>query len=291
MDAAPDPRRAAGAEVLGRLAGPGSGPDTIVRDGVALLVRRGDVLVRVRPVEDRSTAEREVLLAGTLHDLGVPVTELVARHDQPWTVDTCVVTAWRWVEATGAAGPADLGALARTLRERAAQVTLTLPTLEPLAVILGAVAGLPADDPEARFVRERAAALAEPFADADSDDPLGRSLVHGDLHADNVVVGPAGPLLTDLELAGVGPATYDAAPAALAVRRYGHGSDSLDSFLAAFGADPRGWAGFATFVAVFELWATAWAVGVRSQDPAWAAEAARRVAALRDGADVPWTLS
>lgn len=277
--------------MLELLVGPADGPDTTVRDGAALLVRRRGVLVRSRPAGDQATAEREVLLAATLADAGVPVTALVEGEQQPWAVDGCVVSAWRWTDASAEAGPADLGGLARTLRERTASPASSLPPLDPLGAVTAAVAHLAADDPGAVFVRDRAATLAGPFADAAIDDPLGRSLVHGDLHADNVVVGPAGPLLTDLELSGSGPASYDAAPAALAVRRYGADPSTFDTFLAAFGADPRGWAGFATFVAVFELWATAWAVGVRSQDPAWAAEAARRVAALRDGVDVAWTLS
>lgn len=303
--------------MLDRLVAPGTGADVTVRDGAALLVRRGDVLVRARPVGDRTTAEREVRLAATMSDAGVPVTALVDGADQPWTVDECVVTAWRWVDAVRPAGPADLGALARTLREHttvglaagadpgptravdgasgagapaATTANPATPRLDPLAAIVDAVAHLPADDPEAAFVRDRAAALTDPFAAAAASDPLGRALVHGDLHGDNVVVGPAGPLLTDLELSGVGPAGYDAAPAALAVRRYGHAPDTLETFLEAFGADPRGWSGFATYVAVYELWVTAWAVGVRDQDPSWAAEASRRVATLRDDSDERWVL-
>lgn len=302
-----DPRRRAGERVLDRLAGPATaagpgaptgasaaaaaGGDVTVRDGAALLLRRGGVLVRARPASGRATAEREVHLAATMTAAGVPVTELVDATDQPWTVDGCVVTAWRWVDATRPAGPADLGALAHALRERTAGgLGPGLPRLDPLAAIIDAVAHLEADDPEATFVRDRAADLAEPFADAATDDPLGRALVHGDLHGDNVVVAPAGPLLTDLELSGAGPSGYDAAPAALAVRRYGHDPETLATFLQAFGADPRGWSGFATYVAVYELWVTAWAVGVRGQDPSWATEATRRVATLRDGTDGRWVL-
>lgn len=292
MDPAADPRWRAGDEVLTGLVGLAQGDTMVVRDGDALLLRRGPVLVRCRPAAGRATAKREVLLAATLGDLGVPVTELVDRSEQPWTMDGCVVTAWRWVDAIGPAGPADLGPLARTLRERTAgtALALALPALDPVAAITGAVAHLPSDDPEATFVRHGAAALAEPFADAASDDPLGWSLVHGDLHGDNVVVGPDGPVLTDLELSGAGPAGYDAAPAALAVRRYGHDPSTLETFLSGFGADPRGWAGFVTYVAIYELWVTAWAVGVRGQDPSWAAEASRRVATLRNGTDERWVL-
>ncbi|HEX2578425.1 MAG TPA: hypothetical protein VHK88_18915, partial [Aquihabitans sp.] len=60
--------------------------------------------------------------------------------------------------------------------------------------------------------------------------------------------------------------------------------------LAGYGADPRDWPGFATFVALYELWVTARTVGVRRFDPAWDREASRRVATLRDGADHTWAI-
>lgn len=282
----------------GGVGGPGDDEVEVIRDGAALLLRLGTVLVRVRPAAGAPVAEREVRLASVLGGCGVPVTALVAGIDQPWTEDGCVVTAWRWT-ATGVptdaaapgAGPADIGALARTLRERTAGApSLSVPPADPIGAILEVVAHRPADDPDAAFVRHRAAELADRWSDAASDDPLGRAIVHGDLHAGNVVAGPDGPLLTDLELAGAGPSTYDAAPAAVAVARYGADPSTLAEFLAGFGADPTSWAGFETFVAVYELWVTAWAVGVGHQDPVWGAEATRRVATLRDGLDERWTL-
>lgn len=266
----------------------------MVRDGAALLLRRGAILVRVRIDDAVGVAEREVRLAAVLTDAGVPVTGLADPTDQPWAVDGCVVTAWTWTGSSGPASAGALGALARTLRERTADGTgdaADLPAFDPIEAVLGAVAHLPAGDPEARFVRDRAAELAEGWLGAATTDPLGRAVVHGDLHPGNVVDGPSGPLLTDLELTGVGPSSYDAAPAVVAVRRYGDSPSEVDAFLAAFGADPRSWDGFSTFVGLYELWVTAWAVGVRHQDPGWAAEASRRVESLRDGAGHRWTLS
>jgi hypothetical protein len=289
-----DRRWIAGADVLERLAGgsqvPGASAIEIVRDGAALLLRRGDVLVRVRPEADAAVAEREVHLATVLADVGVPVTDLVHPGDQPLHEDGVVVTAWRWVEGAGTVGPAELGGLARTLRERTADLALTVPVFDPIEAVLAVVAHLPDDDAQAGFVRSRAESLAGAWADAAMADPLGRAVVHGDLHAGNVVPASGGALLTDLELAGAGPSSYDAAPAVVAVDRYGASSVELDAFLDAFGADPRHWSGFATFVSVYELWVTAWAVGVRHQDPTWAEEADRRVAALRDGSSVRWIL-
>lgn len=294
VDAA-DRRWIAGADVLERLAG---GPETagaaaaieIVRDGAALLLRRGDVLVRVRPEADAAVAEREVHLATALAEAGVPVTELVTPADQPFHEGGSVITAWRWAEGTGSVDAAELGLVARRLRERTADVALTVPVFDPIEAVLSVVDHLPHDDPEADFVRSRAESLAGAWADAAMADPLGRAVVHGDLHEGNVVPAPGGALLTDLELAGAGPSSYDAAPAVVAVDRYGAATTELDAFLQTFGADPRHWSGFATFVSVYELWVTAWAVGVRHQDPTWAEEATRRVATLRDGGSARWTL-
>lgn len=289
-----DRRWIAGVDALERLAGDGDAPGAdaieIVRDGAALLLRRGDVLVRVRPESDAAVAEREVHLAVALAQAGVAVTDLVEPSLQPLHDGGSVITAWRWVEGDGVVGPAELGRLARSLRELTADVVLTVPVFDPIEAVLGAVAHLPDDDAEAAFVRTRAAALAGPWADAAVADPLGRAVVHGDLHAGNVIPAPGGVLLTDLELAGAGPSSYDAAPAVVAVARYGADEAALEAFLGGFGADPRHWSGFATFVSVYELWVTAWAVGVRHQDPTWAEEASRRVATLRDGARDRWTL-
>jgi aminoglycoside phosphotransferase (APT) family kinase protein len=264
----------------------------IIRDGAALVVRRGPFLVRVRPSteQSRDTARREVRVASLLDALGVPVTPLVEPVDQPWAVAGTVVTAWSWVEHSTPSDAFDLGLLARTLRERSVVAAASVPAFDPLAATVDAVAGVPADDPEADFVRQRAAALAGPYRAAVADDPLGVAVVHGDLHRGNVVDGPGGPLLTDLELAGHGGASYDATPAVVAVNRYGTAPADLDRFLAGFASDPHPWPGFAVYCDVYELWVTAWAVGVRDRDPHWAAEASRRVATLRDGATHTWRL-
>lgn len=286
-----DPRWPA---VLAGLARAGASDDdapVVVRDGAALLVRAGSILIRVRPSNGMAVARREVEVTSALIANGVPVTPLVVAADQPWAVDDAVVTAWRWVETVSPAGPRDLGRLARMLRERTGEAASSVPVFDPIEVILDAVAHLPAGDAEAGFVRRQAVELAGPWADASARDPLGRAIVHGDLHAGNVIVGTEGPVLTDLELSGWGPTSYDVAATAVAVGRYGRPVADLDAFVDAYGADPRRWAGFATFVAVDELWGTAWAVGVRHLDPRWATEATRRVESLRDGLGHRWHLS
>lgn len=265
------------------------GPDTIVRDGGALLLRRGGVLVRIRPGSDADVSGHEVVMARVLGSLMVPVTPLLDEPDQPWTVDGFAVSAWRWVNHGAAVSHHDLGYLARTLRERSAVSAGVVPRFDPLGAVRRVVAELGADE-HATFVRRRAAELEEPYAEAAATDPLGRAVVHGDLHRDNVVWAALGPLLTDLELSGSGPPSYDAAPVVVAHRRYGSPEAEVTDFLKGFGTDPRSWPGFEVMVSVYELWVTAWAVGNRHRNESWAEEAALRVASMRDGRDLTWSL-
>jgi hypothetical protein len=285
-----DPRWDAAVAGLARVGVDRSVPPTLVRDGLSLLVRAGDALVRVRPRAHEPMAAREVEVANLLADAGVPVVEPRGVR-QPWVIGAWVVTGWRWVDAEGEPTPADLGEMARQLRERTVDTyAYDAPRFDPLTAIRNAVAGVPIGDDQGDFVRRRAQELSAEWARIADRDPAGTAIVHGDLHADNVLIGPTGPVLTDLELAGSGPASYDTAPAVVAVERYGADPATLAAFLAAQGNDPREWRGFATCLAVYELWVTAWAVGVRDRSPALAEEATTRVSCLRDQACVPWRL-
>src|SRR5690606_11929453 len=170
-----------------------SGPLEVVREGASLLVHRGDVVVRVRAEGHRHIAEREVALARRLMGDGVPVTPLVGDA-QPWTMDGWVVTAWRWCTPVRPARSADLGQLARELRDRTPDGGAgDLGDFDPLAHVLDVVADC--DGPESAFVRGRARALRDRFDQATAEDPLGSCVVHGVLHRGNVVVSADGPLL------------------------------------------------------------------------------------------------
>lgn len=290
MVTAADPRWSAAVDVLGRLGTPGVEP-VIVRDGLSLLVRQGEVVVRARRRSEEPIAAREVEVARALAAAEVPTVALVVGQKQPWVVEGCAVTAWSWVDTVGPASPADLGVLARDLRERTAGTySYDVPRFDPLTAIRNAVAAVPLGDDQGDFIRARAHELTAAWAQVADRDPAGTAIVHGDLHTDNVLRSAAGPLLTDLELAGAGPSAYDTAPAVVAVERYGQPEETLQEFLEAQEHDPRTWAGFATCLAVYELWVTAWAVGVRDHSAELAEEAATRVRCLRDQTCEPWRL-
>ena len=285
-----DPRWTAAVEVLDRINASAT-PPTLVREGLSLLVRQDGVLVRSRLRSDEPVAAREVEVGWALAAAGVPAVPLVGGRGQPWVVDGCVVTAWRWEDVVGSASPADLGMLAASLRERTVGThVFDVPRFDPLTAIRNAVAPVPIGDPQGDFVRLRAQELSADWARIADRDPAGTAIVHGDLHEDNVLLTAMGPLLTDLELAGAGPCSYDTAPAVVMVERYGADPSTLDDFLAAQGHDPRSWSGFATCLATYELWVTAWAVGVRDRSPELDAEAAIRIGCLRDQTCEPWRL-
>lgn len=117
------------------------------------------------------------------------------------------------------------------------------------------------------------------------------AVIHGDLHPGNIVVGTAGPILVDLELAGWGPRAYDAAPTVALVRWYGQPEADIASFDRAYGAPLCERAARLHLDEVWALWATAWAVANRHRSPEAEAEAALRLATLAGAQPArPWRL-
>ncbi|HSK27747.1 MAG TPA: hypothetical protein VK894_12635, partial [Jiangellales bacterium] len=135
------------------------------------------------------------------------------------------LVAHRWVPGALVDATADGQAVAQAvallrstpLPPGPAQASLVgLPRLDAPALLAAArrgVAGLAVFDPEvADCARGLLPALGRALARADALAPGGhRVLLHGDLSPDQVVLGPRGPVLLDLDRACVGPAGWDAA--------------------------------------------------------------------------------
>ncbi|HSL56820.1 MAG TPA: phosphotransferase, partial [Acidimicrobiales bacterium] len=230
-----------------------------------------------------------------LAPLGLPVVApLVAA---PIVVGTAAVSLWALLDVRpGPVTSAELGALARRLHEGTRHLADDpgVPALDPHEA---AAAQLE----RARSVGATAVAdldrLSGALAHLRSEWPAavagvggGVAVVHGDLHVDNAVRTPSGPVLVDLELAGVGPPAYDVAPAVIAVRRYGAPPADLRAFLDALGDDPTDRPGFEVLVRTAELWLTAWAVGNRHLADHLDEEAERRLAAWHPGPAPTWRL-
>ena len=266
------------------------------RAGSAVLVGLPEVpaLARVDELSRAVDAARQVAVARALATAGVPAVRLMGPESQPVATPVGSVTVWRWEPPTGPpVGPREIGRVARLLHDRTrARPVADLPRHDPLTTVAAeldraAAAGVTSAgdlDLLRGEVRRLAAAWPDP-----ADDPLGATVVHGDLHRANVVPGRGGPVLADLELAGWGPASADVAPQVVAVRRYGADPAGLEDFLAAYGADPRGWEGLEVLVEAYELWVTAWAVGNRAASVRTDAEAEVRVTRWRTGSSPTWS--
>jgi hypothetical protein len=264
----------------------------IVRRGTTTQVRlpAADAVARVHPPGAVAQAQREVDAGWALADAGVDAARPVPGH-QPVTSRRRAVTIWRWIDGTGAeATSLDLARAARRLHAATATGGSSLPALDPIGAVRALLDGLPTRSDDVELLRHTADDLAGRWADLAATDPLGAAVVHGDLHRNNVVMAPTGPVLVDLEVTGVGPPSYDVAAIAVAGRRYGAPAPEIDAALDAYGADPRSWDGFDGLCDVYELWATTWAVAGRASSPAAEEEAERRLTRWRTGGSAPWTL-
>ena len=240
------------------------------------------------------SATREVAAGRLLAQAGVPAERLAPVGLQPLRLGAAVATVWGLVPRTGpSASPAQIGVLARRLHDATEGVArhASAHIFDPLGAIraaLGEARRRGAPTGAIGEVATRALRLKAAWASAVREDPLGCALVHGDLHAGNTMPAADGPVLVDLELCGIGPRSYDLAPAAVAARRYGAPASDVDSLVDGYGDDPRGWAGFETFCQVYELWATAWALS--QPDPDAVAEGIVRAAALSGNTGRVWQL-
>lgn len=270
----------------------------VLRGGRSVLVGLPAVPAVARVDADAARARRQVVVAERLEEAGVPAVRLLRGGGRPRWPAADRVTAWRWEHATGeGVAPGDLGRLARRLHERtrARPGAPGEPRLDPLAAVADQLAGLPGD-PDARRLSEVHDRLEPRWHETAAADPLGwAGVVHGDLHAGNAVATAGGPVLVDLELAGVGPCSYDVVPQLVARSRYGGPAADLEAFLAGYGADPRPWPGLAVLVETYELWVTAWAVAHRGRSARHRREAERRMHRWRGtprsaGSSGPWEL-
>lgn len=285
----------------------------MVRVGTSVLVVADAVGVMFR-VDDQVPAERvrrQVAVASVLERSGLPAIRLAGDHHQPVVLGDPVVpgdpvvtvSAWHLEELTGAVvSPAELGGMARQLHDVAivARGQVGVPPFEPFVAIIEQLATAAAtgvtspDDLEllATVTGRLAAAWPAAAADAATTPGVGMGVVHGDLHAGNVLATRRGPVLADLELAGIGPVAYDLVAAVVAVERYGAPTSTIADYVAGYGQPIPAAARSGVLRDTYELWLTAWAVANAHVDATHAAEARARLARWHDpsGAAPPWTL-
>ena len=249
----------------------------------------GELVVKVgRDAEVFERAGREVALAAWLADAGVPAPR--AAEEKPRLVDGHPVTFWhRLPDPVRPAEPRDLAPLLRAVHALPEPAGFALPRRE----LLGGVerwlrlAGGAIDPADAAFLRERRDAFAP--AAAALTPHLTPGPIHGDALPRNVLVGPDGPVLMDLETFSSDLREHDLVVLALSRDRYGLDPAAYDAFTEAYGWDVREWEGCAVLRGARETASCAWVAQHAPANPKALAEFERRVASLRDGdPEVRW---
>ncbi|GAA1253400.1 aminoglycoside phosphotransferase family protein [Prauserella halophila] len=232
----------------------------------------------------RHRAPKVVRLARHLQRHGVPAVRLADEIDQPVRVGEQLATVWERIPDTGRrATPAELAELLRTLHSAG------VPDVD------GAGEWAPLDD-----VRARVAAGAEELADTDRaflldrcdeletkaaelEFPLARTLIHGDAHVGNVIVGSGGPVLCDFDSACAGPPEWDLVPVAVGRERFGDSPSRQAAVARRYGFDVTAWEGFDVLRGMRELKLATSVLPTAERSPGVRREAHRRIADLRAG--------
>jgi aminoglycoside phosphotransferase (APT) family kinase protein len=209
--------------------------------------------------------------------------------DQPLVVDGHPVTFWHFV-APQPDRPTivDLALILRRFHALPAS-PCDLPPFDPLVTVRRRLdRGIGLAESDHRFLESRCAAIDEQLPEIAYRLPPGP--IHGDAHTGNLLGGAGAAVLTDFEVAAVGPREWDLVPVAVGRSRLGITAELWEGFVAAYGFDVSAWSGYPVLREARELGMTTWLAQNAGESEAIAREVALRMRCLRDGdQDREWT--
>jgi aminoglycoside phosphotransferase (APT) family kinase protein len=245
------------------------------------------VVVRIaRPDADVDGARRTVAVARWLESVGYPSVRAIDA-DQPIVIDGHAVTFWQAVSDDGDEY-ASVGEVAQVLVELHRLVApndLGLPPLEPFDK---AAKRIEANDwlssTDRGFLTETLIQMQESYGELDFVLPQG--VIHGDANVGNVLHDLAGnPVVIDLDGFAIGPREWDLALTAIYYDSFGwHTREEYETFVRVYGFDIMKWPGYPVMRAVREFLMVPWVIQQAGESPRVAAEARKRISALRTGA-------
>jgi aminoglycoside phosphotransferase (APT) family kinase protein len=246
------------------------------------LLRDHPVVVRIVPSPSLSYRAINVVNAARwLAEHDIPAVRLLPGIEQPVQAGEHLATLW---EAVPEIGPPpsghDLGELLRKIH--ALPVPPTFRAWDPMSELRRSLRDAEALAPDdRRFLQRRCEDVECRLAELRF--PLPTSVVHGDAHLGNLISGPHGPVLCDLDSLCVGPPEWDLTPAAVGWKRMGHSAQSYRQLADSYGFDVTQWSGFEVLRDLRELRITAGAVPIMRSRPGIGVELHRRLQSMRSG--------
>ena len=198
-----------------------------------------------------------------------------------------MVTFWQSVSDDGDqfASTPEIAAILARLHRLTAPEDLGLPPLDPFANAaqrIDANTWLTPDD--RAFFTATLARLQDAYASLEFVLPQG--VIHGDASVGNVLRDRQGaPVLIDLDGFAIGPREWDLVLTAMYYDSFGwHTRQEYEDFARVYGYDIRQWPGYPVLREIREFLMVTWLIQKAAEDARAAAEAAKRINALRTGA-------
>jgi Ser/Thr protein kinase RdoA (MazF antagonist) len=248
---------------------------------------KAPVIARVsRPGADAGHVRRTVAVARWLESAGYPAVRVV-DVGQPVVIAGQAVTFWEALSDDGDqyASVAEVGDVLRRLHMLTAPADLHLPELAPFAnapTRIEANTWLTPDD--RAFLITMLAQMRAAYTELEFTLPPG--VIHGDASIGNVLRDRDGrPVVIDLDGFAVGPREWDLALTAIYADSFGwHTREEYQDFARVYGYDIMTWPGYPVMRAAREFLMVTWVIQKAPESEQAAAEAAKRIAALRTGA-------
>jgi Ser/Thr protein kinase RdoA (MazF antagonist) len=245
------------------------------------------VVVRIaRPDADPELARRTVAVARWLQSAGYPAVRAI-DVDQPVITGGHAVTFWEAVSDDGSeyATIAEVAEVIARLHKLTAPEALHLPELKPFENAGSRIADSEWLSPGDRdYLASELARLQGEYARLEFVLP--RGVIHGDANIGNVLHDEHGnPVVIDLDGFATGPREWDLIQTALYYDHYGwHTRKEYETFTRVYGYDIMQWPGYPVLADCREFIQVTWMIQKARENEKTAAEARKRISALRSGA-------
>ena len=248
---------------------------------------KAPIVARVsRAGADADQVRRTVNVARWLESVDYPAVRVV-DVDQPVVIDQHVVTFWKALSEEGDqyASVAEVAETLVKLHKLAAPDDLHLPELAPFANASKRIkTSTWLNQQDSTFLTDMLSQMQDAYAGLDFTLPPG--VIHGDASVGNVLRDRSGnPVVIDLDGFAIGPREWDVVLTAIYYDSFGwHTREEYEDFVRVYGYDIMTWPGYPVMRAVREFLMVTWIIQKAPESEQAAAEAAKRIAALRTGA-------